>query len=105
MPTAIMRRHFIIPNTILAASVGLTTIVGLAPAPDHPIAAVFPPWWIAQQSFSAAAQAGVPIVRTGAFANILVLASGIPDLPRRLRSAGAWLLLDAQALGRCGVNI
>jgi hypothetical protein len=105
MRVGIMRRRVIIPYTILAASTGLTAIVGLAPAANHPIAAVFPPWWTAQQSFTAAAQAGAPIVRTGAFTNILVLASGIPDLPHKLRSAGAWLLLDAQVLGSCGVNI
>jgi hypothetical protein len=105
MPAAIMRRHFTIPYTILAVSVGLTAASGLAPSPNHPVAAIFPPWWTAEQSFTAAAQAGAPIVRTGAFANILVLTSGSPGLSQRLHAAGAWLLLDAEALAACAVNI
>jgi hypothetical protein len=105
MPPAIMRRHCLIPYTILAASVGLAAASGLAPSSDHPVAAIFPPWWTAKQSFAAAAQAGAPIVRTGAFANILVLASDQPGLAKRLYAAGAWLLLDAQALAACAVNI
>ena len=105
MPVPIMRRHFIIPYTILAASVGLTAAAALAPSPNHPIAAIFPPWWTARQSFTAAAQAGAPIVRTGAFPNILVLAAGSPGLSQRLHAAGAWLLLDAKALAACSVNI
>jgi hypothetical protein len=90
-----------LPYAVMAASVGLSGFVALAPAPDRPIAAIFPPWWPAERIFSAAAISGAPIVRFGGFPNIVVLSPGVPDLSRRLREAGAWLLLDAQAVGAC----
>jgi hypothetical protein len=100
MPRQVPR---ILPYFVLTASVCLTGMTGLAPRPDHSVAAVFPPWWGPAQAFNAAARAGGVIVRTGAFPTILVIAPGPPgaDLSRRLHQAGAFLLLDAQALGAC----
>jgi hypothetical protein len=99
------RSFRIFPYAILAASVGLGGIAALAPSPDRPIAAVFPPWWTAERAFSAAALSGAPIIRFAGLPNILVLASGVPDLSRRLRAAGALLLLDAQAVGACAAKV
>jgi hypothetical protein len=95
-----------VPYLVLVASVGLTGMTTLAPRPDRPIAAIFPPWWSPARAFTAAAQSGGEIVRVGALPTILVMApSGSDpsqsDLPRLLRNAGALLLLDAQALGAC----
>jgi hypothetical protein len=100
-----MRLHFLVPYATLAASIMAMAFVALAPVPNHPIAAVFPPWWTAARGFQAAALSGAPIVRTGAFVNILVLSPGEPDLPARLRAAGAWLVLDAKALGGCAAAL
>jgi hypothetical protein len=83
------------------ASVGLTGMAALGPKPGRPVAAVFPPWWTAERTFNAASLTGGSIVRFGGLASILVLTSGTPDLHARLHDAGAWVLLDAQALGGC----
>ena len=64
-------------------------------------AAVFPPWWHATRSFLAASAAGVTIIRTGAIPAILIVRLEHADSLARLRQAGAWLLLDPQALGGC----
>jgi hypothetical protein len=90
-----------LPYAVMAASVGLSGFVALAPAPDRPIAAFFPPWWTVERTFSAAAISGAPIVRFGGLSNVVVLSPAMPDLSRRLWQAGAWLLLDAQAVGAC----
>jgi len=66
-----------------------------------PVAAVFPPWWDSERIFAAAASTGGAIVREGIWSNILVLNSADADLPRRLRGAGAWLLLNPKALDAC----
>ena len=97
-----MHRRPLIPYIILAISAVATAFAGLAPVPGRPVAAVFPPWWTAAEGFNAAAAADAAIIRTGAFTTILVLAAGPPALPHRLRSAGAWLVLDAQSPGGCG---
>jgi hypothetical protein len=77
--------------------------LGLRPlaSPGAPVAAIFPPWWSAERSFIAAASTGGAIVRQGAWSSILVVVSADGDLPRRLRDAGALLLVNPAALGGC----
>lgn len=93
-----------VATTLLAVSIMATAWLSLAPVPGKPIAAVFPPWWTPAQTFGAAARAGGDVVRFGGLPGILVTAAGTPDLAGRLRSVGAWILLDAQALGGCTSN-
>ena len=93
-----------VPYLLLTVSVVLSGMVTLAPVPNRPVAAFFPPWWSAERSFVAAAAAGEAIIRFGGIPSVLVLASGTPDLTGRLRVAGAWLLLDARAIGACGAE-
>ena len=81
-------------------------MASLAPQPNRPVAAIFPPWWGVVRAFEAAGQTGGDIVRTGAFPTILVMAPSRSnpsqsDLIRHLREAGALLLLNAEALGAC----
>jgi hypothetical protein len=66
-----------------------------------PVAAIFPPWWNAERSFTAAASAGGAIVRTGTWSNILVVTAADGGLFNRLRAAGAWLLVNPTALDGC----
>ena len=101
MSVATMRGQLLIPYTVLVVSAGLTAFATLAPVPGRPVAAFFPPWWTPAEGFVAAAAADAAIIRTGAFATILVLAAGSSTLPHRLRSAGAWLVLDARFTGGC----
>ena len=50
---------------------------------------------------SLVAESGGAFVRTGAFAFIAVSLPISPDFPARVRSAGAWMLLDPQFLDGC----
>ncbi len=87
-----------------AAALALASLAGalqitLQPQPGGAVAAVFPPWWAAPETFTAAAAAG-PVIRFGAWPFIVILAPGTK--PLALRQHGAWLLLNPQALGACG---
>ena len=68
------------------------------------VAVVFPPWWSAQRSISAAASAGGAIVRTGGLASVVVVQSTGADSLQRLRDAGAWFAIDPQAVDACLTN-
>jgi len=62
------------------------------------VAVAFPPWWSAQQVFSAAASANAAIIRMTAVPSLLVVR---PDGLTRLRQAGVWLTMDPQAIAAC----
>jgi hypothetical protein len=65
------------------------------------VAVAFPPWWNAQQVLLAAASADAAIVRTTAVSTILVVRPNDHDGLARLRTAGAWLAIDPQAIAAC----
>jgi hypothetical protein len=65
------------------------------------VAVAFPPWWNAQQVLLAAASADAAIVRTTAVSSILVVRPNDRDGLARLRTAGAWLAIDPQAIAAC----
>ncbi len=68
---------------------------------DDVVAVAFPPWWGAQQAFSAAASADATIVRTTAIPALLVVSPLKHDGMTRLRGAGVWLAMDPQAIAAC----
>jgi hypothetical protein len=68
------------------------------------VAVAFPPWWTSQQIFEAAATADAAIVRTTAIAAVLVVRPNDHDGLTRLRTAGAWLTFDPQAIAACFNN-
>lgn len=82
------------------ASLAATVAVGAAPRDPARVAAVFPPWWTPAQAASAAGSAG-QIAGAGGAPFILILRGEPGQLEPRLRAAGAWLLLDPDAAGRC----
>jgi hypothetical protein len=65
------------------------------------VAVVFPPWWSAQQVFTAAASANAAIIRMTAIPSLLVVRPDDHDGLTRLRSAGVWLTMDPQAVAAC----
>jgi hypothetical protein len=65
------------------------------------VAVAFPPWWSAQQVLLAAASADAAIVRTTAVSSILVVRPNDRDGLARLRTAGAWIAIDPQAIAAC----
>jgi len=65
------------------------------------VAVVFPPWWSTQQVFEAAASAQAAIVGATALPTLLVVRPDDHDGLARLHEAGAWLVMDAQAVSAC----
>jgi hypothetical protein len=65
------------------------------------VAVAFPPWWSAQQVFSAAASANAAIIRMTAVPSLLVVRPDDQDGLTRLRQAGVWLTMDPQAIAAC----
>ncbi|WP_315753976.1 MULTISPECIES: hypothetical protein [unclassified Bradyrhizobium] len=65
------------------------------------VAVAFPPWWSAQQAMLAAASADAALVRTTTVSSLLVVRPGEHDGLARLREAGAWLVIDPQAVSAC----
>jgi hypothetical protein len=65
------------------------------------VAAAFPPWWSTQQVMLAAASADAALVRTTALSSLLVVQLNEHDGLARLRNAGAWLVIDPQAVSAC----
>ena len=91
-------------NATALLIVSWVAIAALAfqPRPGAEIVAVaFPPWWSAQQVLLAAASADAAIVRTTAVSAILVVRPNDHDGLARLRTAGAWLAIDPQAIAAC----
>lgn len=72
----------------------------MRPPATGPLAVLFPPWWSATEALRAAATAGTP-VRFGAAGFVVVIMPDGPNAVRRLRRAGAWAVVDPQALGGC----
>ena len=87
---------------LLLSSWILIAIFSLRVRPDaEVVAAVFPPWWSAQQAFEATASANAEIVRTTAIpAIVIVRPLGRTGL-NQLRQAGAWFAIDPQAVAAC----
>ena len=65
------------------------------------VAVAFPPWWSTQQVFQAAGSAHASIVRATALTTILVVRPDDHDGLTRLHDAGAWFVMDAQAVSAC----
>ena len=64
------------------------------------VAAVFPPWWSAADRFAAAAGAG-RIVALGRLPSVLIVHGAPALLARKLREAGALLVLDSSLSVGC----
>jgi hypothetical protein len=68
------------------------------------VAVAFPPWWSTRQVFHAVAAAEAAIVRSTALPALLVVRPDDLDGLNRLRRAGAWLVMDPQAVAACFTN-
>ncbi|MGJ4890988.1 hypothetical protein ACQR1Y_22530 [Bradyrhizobium sp. HKCCYLRH3099] len=86
---------------LIASFVGVAAL-SLQVRPGREIVAVaFPPWWSAQQTMLATASADAALVRTTNLSSLLVVRPGDHDGLARLREAGAWLIIDPQAVSAC----
>jgi hypothetical protein len=95
------------PGWLSAAALSIASWITIAALslqirPDaEVVAAVFPPWWSTQQVFLAAASANAAIVRGTALSGLLVVRPDDNDGLTQLRKAGAWLIMDPQAVAAC----
>jgi len=98
------RRRLAWLNAAGALTASFLAVAGLAlqAAPGAEVVAVaFPPWWDAARVFSAAASSDAAVVRTTTFSSLLVVQPAPRDGLTRLRAAGAWLIMDPQAVAAC----
>jgi hypothetical protein len=86
---------------LLAGWIALA-ILSLQVRPGATVVAVaFPPWWSTHQVFMAAGSAHAAIVRATALPTLLVVRPDDRDGLARLHRAGAWFVMDAQAISAC----
>jgi len=91
---------------LLLASWMLLAGLSFQPRPgSEVIAVVFPPLWNWQQVFSAIASSDAAIVRTTALTTVVVVRPSGHDGLARLWQAGAWLIIDPQAIASCMADI
>ncbi len=86
---------------LVASFLAITALSLQVHAGAEVVAVAFPPWWSSQQVFQAAASADAAVVRLTAVPSLLVVRPHERDGLARLRGAGAWLALDAQAIAAC----
>jgi hypothetical protein len=86
---------------LIASFIGVAALSFQARPGTEVVAVAFPVWWDSQQAFSAAASANAAIVRVTAVPSLLVVR---PDGLSRLHEAGAWFVIDPQAIAACFTN-
>ncbi|MGJ5007799.1 hypothetical protein ACQR05_08505 [Bradyrhizobium oligotrophicum] len=86
---------------LIASFVAVAALSLQVRAGSEVVAVAFPPWWSAQHAMLAAASADAALVRTTAISSLLVVRPGEHDGSARLREAGAWLIIDPQAVSAC----
>ncbi|MGI4745580.1 MAG: hypothetical protein ACRYGI_02560 [Janthinobacterium lividum] len=92
---------WIVPGLLLFGSVAGAAWLELAPRPDRPLVAIFPPWWWTSRAIDAVTRADGNLVGLGRWPNMVVTRSSTPNFGHRLHRAGAWLLIDARSLAGC----
>jgi hypothetical protein len=101
-----MRWGRILEGMAIAAFILLSTFavarVGLEPSdPSRPVGVIFAPWTDENTAFARAVSAGARFVRYGGPSFVVVVEPETPDYVRRVRNAGALLVLDARILAAC----
>jgi hypothetical protein len=91
-----------LPGVLCALSLVAALALSLQPPASGPVALLFPPWWSAMRSVVAAASIG-SIIRLGAVPFIVVVQPDRSGSRGRIGRSEAWLVLDPQALGGCGL--
>jgi hypothetical protein len=94
-------RRLLLVTFVLATLVFPLLLVAAPSDARNGVAVVFAPWVGEAQAMSLVAESGGALVRTGAFSFITVAIPKAPDFAARVRSAGAWILLDPQFLDGC----
>jgi hypothetical protein len=69
--------------------------------PTQGVAVIFAPWTKAERALSEAVEGGGRFVRFGGLPFIAVVTADDAGYPKRMLAAGAWLVVDPQALAAC----
>jgi hypothetical protein len=96
----------IFEGTAIAAFALLSTVaiarLGLEPSdPSAPVGVIFAPWTDGNAAFAHAVGAGGRFVRYGGSSFIVVVEPEGADYARRVKDAGALLLLDPRVIAAC----
>ena len=76
--------------------------IGLMPSdPAKGVAVIFAPWTAADQALSRAVDSGGRFVRYGGLPFIAIIVPDNAEYSQRMLDAGAWLVVDPQALAAC----
>jgi hypothetical protein len=98
-------RHLVDLLLLIGLSVGvlfMTARVALKPRdPQSGVAVIFSPWTAPEAALLRAAEAGGRFVRFGGLPFIAVVVPDDLDYPSRILAAGAWLVVDPQAIAAC----
>lgn len=104
--SAPVRRGYAIDLALLAllsvAAFIASAVMALGPRdPTSGVAVVFAPWVGADAALSRAVEAKARFVRFGGASFLVVVVPDDADYQTRVLNAGAWLVLDPQALAAC----
>ena len=86
---------------LIVSFIGVAALSFQARPGTEVVAVAFPVWWDSQQAFSAAASANAAIVRVTAVPSLLVVRPDGAEGLSRLQEAGAWFVIDPQAIAAC----
>jgi len=95
---------YVLPGSLLIASVLLLVWLQLRPVPAQPVIVFFAPGTSPTEALADVIGAGGRLISLGAYSNSLIVQSEQLDFFDRLRQAGAWLIIDAGARGGCRSN-
>jgi hypothetical protein len=86
---------------LLIGSILVAAPVALRPHDARRVAAIFPPWWTAERTLTAASNVGAV---TGLSVLPFIIAVGRPQLglEKELRDAGAMIIVDGSRFAFCG---
>lgn len=93
--------RYVPPIALAIATFAALCLLSLSPRSGSPITAIFPPWFGLADIMRALETTDARLIRTGALEQIVILEQAASDMPARLREAGAWLVLDGNALSAC----
>ena len=90
-------RRWALPLATAAVGLAALALAMAWPAPRGPVLALFPPGTSAGEMLTAVRHAGTPVIAQPAGRPAVVVRTRSRRQQRALRSAGAWMVLDAKA--------
>lgn len=82
------------------ASLVAAMVATAAPRAGRTVLAVFPPWWSAGSSLTAASNVA-PALGVGAFSFLVAVKNATPRVAADLRASGALIVVDAARFQSC----